>query len=399
VFEGTEPIFEKRIADGRIRSYVYALGKHLARVDGVIGDASAKVYYYHTDHLGSIKAVTDQSGQVVFNADYKAFGSQFAKDGDFDETHGFTGKEYDSDTGLYYYDARWYDSETGRFISEDPVGDPNNPNLYSYCANNPLTNTDPTGLDVGWYGETNQGGNSGYNDGKYNWSGSPSSSGSSGNNKDKKSFWDTVKSWWDSYQKYCDNLQKEKQERAAKKAEDFLAQRGITKDDPDYNEKLNNLTKYYCSNDPFGDLGAELKKLANALGISEKDQQALQNLAEMAVLTGGFREGIGGLKGPGNKNFDSLPENVKDAFNKYDENNWDGNVPGQTPGTKAGSTFQNRDGKLPTTDSTGKSITYKEHDVNNKVANQGRDSERFVSGSDGSVYYTNDHYNTFTKVK
>ncbi len=146
VFEGTEPIFEKRIADGRIRSYVYALGKHLARVDGVIGDSNAKVYYYHTDHEGSIKVVTDATGKVVYNADYFAFGTQFSKDGDFDETHTFTGKEYDPDINLYYYNARFYDSETGRFISEDSKADPNNPNLYSYCANDPLNRTDPTGL-------------------------------------------------------------------------------------------------------------------------------------------------------------------------------------------------------------------------------------------------------------
>ncbi len=148
MFEGTEPIFEKRISDGRVRSYVYALGKHLARVDGAIGDTSAKVYYYHTDQVGSVKAVTDSAGKTVYNADYLAFGTQFAKDGDFDETHGFTGKEYDSDTGLYYFAGRWYDPDLGRFISEDPVDDPNSPNLYSYCANNPLSNIDPTGYDL-----------------------------------------------------------------------------------------------------------------------------------------------------------------------------------------------------------------------------------------------------------
>ncbi len=147
VFEGTEPIFEKRIAESRIRSYVYALGSHLARVDGAIGDSSAKVYFYHTDQVGSIKAITDQGGKVVFNADYFAFGTKYTSNGDFDETHGFTGKEYDNDTGLYYFNGRWYDPDLGRFISEDPVMDPNNPNLYSYCANNPLSNIDPTGYD------------------------------------------------------------------------------------------------------------------------------------------------------------------------------------------------------------------------------------------------------------
>ncbi len=150
VFEGTEPILEKRItveSNVKIRSYIYALGKHLARVDGVIGDPEAPVYFYHTDHLGSVRVVTDLAGKVVWNADYFVFGTQYGENSsDFEEGHGFTGKEYDPDTGLYYFNARWYDSKLGRFISEDQMGDPNNPNLYVYGRNNPLRFFDPTGL-------------------------------------------------------------------------------------------------------------------------------------------------------------------------------------------------------------------------------------------------------------
>lgn len=50
---------------------------------------------------------------------------------------------------MYYFNARWYDPELGRFVSEDPAADPNIPNLYSYCANNPGRFSDPKGLDVG----------------------------------------------------------------------------------------------------------------------------------------------------------------------------------------------------------------------------------------------------------
>ena len=119
-------------------------------MDGKIGDSGAKKYWYVTDHVGSIRAVTDKDGKKVWSADYLAFGKQFDKssNSDFEELHSFTGKEYDPDTGLHYYNARWYDSDLGRFISEDPVTDPNNPNLYSYCANNPLRFVDPTGLHV-----------------------------------------------------------------------------------------------------------------------------------------------------------------------------------------------------------------------------------------------------------
>ncbi|MDA3810124.1 MAG: hypothetical protein PF518_07280 [Spirochaetaceae bacterium] len=59
--------------------------------------------------------------------------------------HGFyTGKKIDRDTGLYYFNARWYDPQLGRFITEDPIKD--GINYYAYANNNPLRYTDPTGL-------------------------------------------------------------------------------------------------------------------------------------------------------------------------------------------------------------------------------------------------------------
>ncbi len=61
-----------------------------------------------------------------------------------DETEdGFTGKDWDDDVGLYYYNARWYDASIGRFISKDSIAD--DPNLYGYCGQNPINNIDPSG--------------------------------------------------------------------------------------------------------------------------------------------------------------------------------------------------------------------------------------------------------------
>jgi filamentous hemagglutinin len=97
--------------------------------------------------------------------------------------------------------------------------------------------------------------------------------------------------------------------------------------------------------------------------------------------------------------FDELPVNAKNAYKGYEENGWQGNYSGQAPGTAAGGKYNNFDSKLPTTDSTGNLITYKEFDVNNYVQGAERDAERFLTGSDGSMYYTNDHYGTFTKIK
>ena len=56
------------------------------------------------------------------------------------------------------------------------------------------------------------------------------------------------------------------------------------------------------------------------------------------------------------------------------------------------------DNQLSTVDSKGNSITYREFDVNNKIAGQSRDAERLIRGSDNSVYYTNNHYQTFIKL-
>ena len=74
-------------------------------------------------------------------------------------------------------------------------------------------------------------------------------------------------------------------------------------------------------------------------------------------------------------------------------------MPGQTKGTSAGGKYRNDDGYLPSTDQFGQPIEYRKFDVNNKEPGQGRDAQRFVVGSDGSVYYTDEHYRGFVKIK
>ena len=88
---------------------------------------------------------------------------------------------------------------------------------------------------------------------------------------------------------------------------------------------------------------------------------------------------------------DNLSQNVQDAFKKYDDAGWQGNVSGQKQGTNAGRKWGNRDGQLPTFDADGNSITYREFDVNN-YNGISRDEERFIVGSDGSVWYMDSHY-------
>jgi RHS repeat-associated protein len=82
---------------------------------------------------------------VVWEDEAVPFGESAGASGLIASRLKFTGKDLDAATGLYYFNARWYDSGTGRFTSEDPIRDGGN--WYRYAAGNPLTRIDPTGLE------------------------------------------------------------------------------------------------------------------------------------------------------------------------------------------------------------------------------------------------------------
>jgi RHS repeat-associated protein len=100
--------------------------------------------YFAVNHLGTTSALTDAGGNVSATLDYDSFGKVTA--GAATTRYTFTGREIDPETGLMYYRARWYDPQTGRFISEDPAGLLTGINSYSYTANNPIWANDPLGL-------------------------------------------------------------------------------------------------------------------------------------------------------------------------------------------------------------------------------------------------------------
>jgi RHS repeat-associated protein len=117
----------------------------LARIE-----ADGTVRYYHADALGSVTALTDSSGAVQTRYRYESFGKTEMT---LDDGHGatnpfrYTGRELD-ETGAYYYRARYYNAEVGRFISEDPLGFAGRDvNLYAYVWNRPALLIDPLGLD------------------------------------------------------------------------------------------------------------------------------------------------------------------------------------------------------------------------------------------------------------
>jgi RHS repeat-associated protein len=108
------------------------------------------VEYYHADGLGSIRVVTSAAGQTFERRDYLPFGEDWSPPAN-PQPRAFTGKERDGETGLDYFDARYYGSRIARFTSVDPVQvraafrDPQRWNRYSYARNNPLRFLDPTG--------------------------------------------------------------------------------------------------------------------------------------------------------------------------------------------------------------------------------------------------------------
>ena len=142
------------------------------------GIVSRGDYYYHYDRLGNVVAVTSGGGNLVDLYTMDAFGNvlQVAQSGygyynntNSSQPYHLTSKEHDSESGLYYFKARWYDPEVGRFASRDPrsreflvkvgcgglrqlvrilVSDPSYAdwvNSYIYCHNNPTGHVDPDG--------------------------------------------------------------------------------------------------------------------------------------------------------------------------------------------------------------------------------------------------------------
>jgi RHS repeat-associated protein len=110
---------------------------------------SGSTSYFHPEHLGSTSVLTNGSGVKEEDVVYYPYGETFTNTGTASVAYKYTGKELDGSTGLYFYEARYYDATLGRFISADTmVPNPSNPqdfNRYTYGNNNPILFNDPTG--------------------------------------------------------------------------------------------------------------------------------------------------------------------------------------------------------------------------------------------------------------
>jgi RHS repeat-associated protein len=130
---------------------------------GKMALASEQVVFYHTDPVGTPLAITNSTGAVVWQADYKPFGEENTVTSSAANEWRFVGKEKDTETGFSYFGARYQNAVTGRFIAVDPAGavdektsrtndkmllDPQRLNSYAYGLNNPYTYIDPNGKDT-----------------------------------------------------------------------------------------------------------------------------------------------------------------------------------------------------------------------------------------------------------
>src|SRR5581483_8565601 len=168
-YDGNGQRVEKIGPDGGATVYVYdAMGQLAAEysTDAPVTPACNTCYLSY-DHLGSVRMVTDQNGNVISRHDYLPFGEEIqsgvaGRGSQFGATDyvnpRFTGQIRDSETGVDFFNARYYGSALGRFTSPDPANigadmtDPQTWNGYSYVRNNPMIYTDPSGENlVDWF--------------------------------------------------------------------------------------------------------------------------------------------------------------------------------------------------------------------------------------------------------
>jgi RHS repeat-associated protein len=123
---------------------------HGTQIDQVLAQENdnGEVLWALTDNQGSVRMLLDNNGDVVNNITYDAFGNiTLETNPEVNFRFSYTGREYDPETGLYNYRARYYDPGVGRFISEDPISfEAGDSNLSRYVNNSPLNYIDPSGF-------------------------------------------------------------------------------------------------------------------------------------------------------------------------------------------------------------------------------------------------------------
>lgn len=148
---GNQVIEERNASNVVQATYLFGIS-----VDDVLQmQRGSNVYYYHKNHLGSVVALTNANGNFVERYEYDPYGQPTVYDATSNMLNQsavgnailFTGREFDYETGLYYYRTRSMHPDLGRFIQHDPLMYIDEYNMYSYVGNMPMNMIDPYGLE------------------------------------------------------------------------------------------------------------------------------------------------------------------------------------------------------------------------------------------------------------
>jgi RHS repeat-associated protein len=158
LLDGSDEIAELDASGNVLRRYIPgpALDERVAVAEGSSISSPTRTYF-HVDHEDSVMAMTDAMGNATGCAAgvncqklaYDEYGNLSPASVVTGEPYRYTGRRLDSETGMYYYRARYYSPSIGRFMQMDPVGSKDDLNLYAYVGNDPLDKTDPSGKIAG----------------------------------------------------------------------------------------------------------------------------------------------------------------------------------------------------------------------------------------------------------
>ena len=147
LFDGLLPVMERNSSNVTQVTYTRALGAP-GGIGGLISQVRSGVTtWYHNIHNGStnVSHLTNSSGAVIQRYELDAFGNVTFQSGSTTNNYRFQTKELHPSSNLVYFGARWYNPVIGRWLSPDPLGMVDGPNLYLYLNNNPINLIDPWG--------------------------------------------------------------------------------------------------------------------------------------------------------------------------------------------------------------------------------------------------------------
>jgi RHS repeat-associated protein len=389
------------------------------------------VYNIHCGRLQEPLCVTDSNGQVVWKADYLSFGRAIASVEKIRQPLRLPGQYCDDETGLYYAVARYYDPSVGRFLSMDTRRVPGTSlNYYTYCDGDPVNRVDPTGeisltlgtvliavgigivvgaaigAGVELYKQRNQehtdwgqvgtaaiiGGCLGGIGGAVGVVAEAATLGVLG-----VLGAGAAAGGLGAGVEYCVQAAGEGEWNWSEFGTAVAVGAGIGA----ITAGIGGIIAARAAR-RAARAAAEAAREAEERALreaAEAAREAEQRAAREAAQAAREAEERAAREAAAQRN---LPQKARDATEWVDNNGGSANAPPR-PGYTGGRTFQN-DGRgggalLPQADANGTPITYREWDVNPRTPGVNRGAERVVTGSDGNSYYTNDHYQTFTRIK